>query len=309
MELPILPDLPSPPADKIQWPWIIQSQPVIDSQIVYPKISIVTPSYNQGDYLEETVRSVLLQQYPNLEYIIIDGGSTDNSVDIIKKYERWITYWTSEPDNGQSQAINKGFTRCTGDIITWLGSDDYLEENALYIVARKYSESQWAVLSGTCLMFYEGTNKSLILNSGNVTFNSLLEIWRMHFCPPQPAMFIRKNVLEKVGYLNESLRYAMDYELWLRISKAYPFKFINQNLAYYRVHESSKSGSTGGMDKFYPEWKKVRNHYLSEATFEQKAAHFISYYKHTLYRPIADFLNKRHRGIKKRLSNAIKHIR
>jgi cellulose synthase/poly-beta-1,6-N-acetylglucosamine synthase-like glycosyltransferase len=128
MRCPTLNELTSPPADKTGWPWTEES-PLLPDKMEgdcdWPKISIVTPSYNQGRFIEETIRSVLLQGYPNLEYIIIDGGSTDNSVEIINKYEPWLTYWVSEPDRGQSHGINKGFEKATCEVFGWLNSDDY----------------------------------------------------------------------------------------------------------------------------------------------------------------------------------------
>src|ERR1035437_4288596 len=110
---------------------------------MYPKISVITPSFNQGKYLESTIKSVLEQDYPNLEYIVIDGGSEDNSVEIIKKYEKHLAYWESVKDKGQSHAINKGFAIATGEILAWLNSDDTYEQNAIYNIAewfRKYPE-------------------------------------------------------------------------------------------------------------------------------------------------------------------------
>src|SRR5437588_6081454 len=138
MRCPTLAKLPSPLTDKTGWPWTIETPPlpvVRPDGSCWPRISIVTPSYNQGQFIEETIRSVLLQGYPDLEYIIIDGGSQDESVEIIKKYEPWLTYWVSEQDRGQSHAINKGFDRSTGLILGWLNSDDVLLPNALATVA------------------------------------------------------------------------------------------------------------------------------------------------------------------------------
>lgn len=129
-----LEELPPLPPGKIGWPWTKESRQLPDTMPdsrPWPRISIVTPSFNQGRYIEETIRSVLLQGYPNLEYIVIDGGSSDNSVGIIKKYEPWLAYWVSEADRGQAHAINKGFQKATGEIFGWLNSDDVYCKGAL----------------------------------------------------------------------------------------------------------------------------------------------------------------------------------
>ena len=137
-----LDDLPAPPPGKTGWIWTEQSNPLppkMPDGTEWPRISIVTPSYNQGHYIEETIRSILLQGYPNLEYIIIDGGSTDRSVEIIQKYASFLTYWVSEPDNGQTQAIDKGLAYCTGEIFNWVNSDDFLSRNALATIASAFT--------------------------------------------------------------------------------------------------------------------------------------------------------------------------
>src|SRR4030042_6265175 len=126
MRCPTLKELPSPPQGKTGWPWTEESPQLHNTMpdgSPWPKISIVTPSFNQGQFIEETIRSVLLQGYSDLEYIIIDGGSKDDSIELIRKYEKWLTYWVSEPDHGQSHAINKGFRKASGEIVAWLNSD------------------------------------------------------------------------------------------------------------------------------------------------------------------------------------------
>lgn len=144
-----LKDLPAPPSYRAGWPWtkLLQFKEKNTLQDwALPKITIVTPNYNYGQYLEETIRSVLLQGYPNLEYFIFDGGSTDNSVEIIKKYEKWITYWVSEKDEGQASAINKGLKMASGQWFNWLNSDDILMPNALMTLARishLVSDASW----------------------------------------------------------------------------------------------------------------------------------------------------------------------
>ncbi len=148
---PRLDELPSPPAGKTGWPWTEESPqhsntaPGIEP---WPRISIVTPSYNQGKFIEETIRSVLLQGYPNLEYFVIDGGSTDNSIEIIRKYEKWLTYWVSEPDRGQAHAVNKGLERATSEIAAYLNSDDVYLRGCLSHVGGAYLKTRFDVLVG-----------------------------------------------------------------------------------------------------------------------------------------------------------------
>jgi glycosyltransferase involved in cell wall biosynthesis len=207
----------------------------------FPKISIITPSYNQGQFLEETILSVLNQGYPNLEYIIIDGGSTDNSVDVIKKYEDRITYWVSEPDNGMTDALNKGFKQSTGDILNWINSDDYFLSAAFYTAAEAFSNNDpmLGFIYGRCQNIR--SDGSLLEERNMVNFDAgILRYGRNLFA--QPASFFHKRVIDKIGLLNENLSYAMDYEFWIRACEAdFRFKNISVPLATYRYHARSKT--------------------------------------------------------------------
>jgi glycosyltransferase involved in cell wall biosynthesis len=205
----------------------------------WPLVSIVTPSYNQAQFIEETIRSVLLQGYPKLEYIAIDGGSTDGSVDIIRKYEEWITYWTSEPDRGQSHAINKGWRRATGDIIAYLNSDDTYEPRALANAALvMQAHPEWGMVYGDCALIGEMSQRVGYWEAREFNLQDLLFTNRIG----QPAVFIRCSALEQVGYLDESLYMVMDRDLWLRIGLAFPVESLpGQHLANHRIHEHAKT--------------------------------------------------------------------
>jgi glycosyltransferase involved in cell wall biosynthesis len=208
----------------------------------YPKISIVTPSYNQGKYLEKTILSVITQNYPNLEYIIIDGKSTDNSVEIIKKYERYLTYWVSEKDKGQSHAINKGLQRITGDIFNWLCSDDYLEPGSLFHIAKMFKDKKIHCYAGKLRQYTESGKSGFY---GNMLMSTWEDTVRIRVLK-QPAIFFSKYAVDKMGPLNEKLHYCMDAE-WIY---KFFFLFNRENIieddtliAHYLLHENSKSGS------------------------------------------------------------------
>lgn len=193
------------------WPECIppSAPPKSSNHRPLPKISVITPSYNQADYLEETIRSVLLQNYPNLEYIIIDGGSTDGSVDIIKRYADWIDHWVSEPDAGQSDAINKGFAKASGDILCWLNSDDIFLPGALHLVALAYAECAnqdmyWMV--GRALE-YDQVSREMKDYPHDLCPDELP--WRNSVC--QPSSFWSRNLHRD---LDTSYHYLMDCELW-----------------------------------------------------------------------------------------------
>jgi glycosyltransferase involved in cell wall biosynthesis len=206
----------------------------------WPRVSIVTPSLNQGQFIEETIRSVLLQGYPNLEYLIVDGGSTDQSVEIIRKYERWLAFWVSEPDRGQSHAINKGWSRATGEIFAWLCSDDLYRPGVIGAAVVALSGCPTAgVVYANCQNIDEQGKPIVLRQPGEFDYHRLL--WNLRSFIPQPTTFIRKSVLTDVGMVDETLTYSMDYELWLRIGLRYPFHYVRDLWACTRMHPNAKT--------------------------------------------------------------------
>jgi glycosyltransferase involved in cell wall biosynthesis len=242
-----LKDLPAPPKNKVGWPWTEQTDPLPNYQhndSEWPRISIVTPSYNQGQFLEKTIRSVLLQGYPNLEYIIIDGGSTDESIEIIKKYEHLLTYWVSEKDQGQCDAINKGFKRTNGEILAWLNSDDYYFKDALCRVAKySWKEHIGAVVGIGYYVNMKG-QKILLIEPKELTFQAFLD-WINSSYFLQPSCFFTRKAWLECGPLDTNLNYCMDVKLWLDISKKYSFERINQALSCALAHKKSKTIGQG----------------------------------------------------------------
>lgn len=228
----------------------------------YPKISIVTPSFNQGKFLEKTILSVLEQDYPNLEYIIIDGGSTDESVEIIRKYEDRLTYWVSEPDRGQSHAINKGFEKATGEIFGWLNSDDYYASGALKAVVDAYLLNPDAgVVVGAGDMVDEEGNVLFGAARTTITLETLCNWFHEFFW--QPSCFFKKEVWTQCGPLNEQVHYAMDLDLWVRIAKKFEFKTTDVMISHNLRHPKAKT--TEFMHRSHVDAAMVIMHNVGEA--------------------------------------------
>jgi glycosyltransferase involved in cell wall biosynthesis len=209
---------------------------------MYPRISIITPSFNQGNFLEQTIQSVLSQNYPDLEYIVVDGGSTDGSVDIIKKYENKLAYCVSEKDKGQSEAINKGFRRASGEIIAWLNSDDCYLPGTLERVADFFSSHPAVDLVYGDLLLMDSSGKTLGIRKV-VPYNYTLALYGLSTVP-QPSAFFRRRALDAVGLLDEELHYQMDTEFFLRFGKkGLNIKHLPTPLAVFRLHAQSKTVS------------------------------------------------------------------
>lgn len=242
-------DLPAPAGSRSGWPFTEAPDPCVpppSDSWDWPRISIVIPSFEQGDFLEETLRSVLLQGYPDLELIVADGGSRDGSVGVLERYDHWISWWVSEPDSGQSDAINKGFARATGELVTFLGSDDVYEPGTLLDAARTYKDHPGC---GAVV----GAFRTLDLRSrrGDVVIPARLpqsgpqdltlldpSSWRLH----QVSTFYVRAALDKVGrYVVEDLHFTMDRELLFRVALRFPIALSEECYGLFRRHAASKS--------------------------------------------------------------------
>jgi glycosyltransferase involved in cell wall biosynthesis len=246
----------------------------------YPKVTIVTPSYNQAEFLEKTILSVINQDYPNLEYIIMDGGSTDNSVDIIKKYEDKIDYWVSEKDNGQSDAINKGFAIAKGQIFNWLNSDDLLLPGAITIAVNYMMENP------DIQMVYG--DRVIIAEDGRIIRaieqpRYLKRFRSLNTRIPQETTFFTKELWESVNGLNEELHLVMDTDLWQKFEQKTDFIHIPFLLGAYREHSASKSVVHLGVNTYDSQQASKEVRYLrdeykfrSRSKYEKKLKFFIN---------------------------------
>ena len=275
-----LSDLPPPPAGKHGWPWT--EARAVESAIPpeAPRISVVTPVLNRVDFIEETIRSVLLQGYPNLEYGVVDGGSTDGTLDVIERYAPWLQYWVSEPDEGQSQAINRGWARASGDLLAWLNADDFYAPGALARVAAAY-------LAGPEVGFYYGDCAVVQAWNGVVvrkpaaapTWTALLTGDNpVH----QPSAFLTTATRRAIGGIDESLHLAMDYDLWLRAFRHRGARLVaGEPLAFVHDHPGSKTRAEG--DGYQRELPRVLDRFFAADPPPQAAALRRSAYAHVYY--------------------------
>jgi glycosyltransferase involved in cell wall biosynthesis len=282
MRCPRFSELPPPPEGKTGWPWTGEGEQMpnrMGDGEFWPFISIVTPSYNQGDYLEATIRSILLQGYPNLEYIIIDGGSSDGSVEIIRKYEPWIAHWESISDGGHMAGLQKGFDRCSGEIMTWLNSDDMYFPWTLLTAGELFSalpRVRWMATAIPCQMIsYKG-----LFNFQHVPGYSRRGFFSQNFHRnisfiQQEGCFWRKELWEVTGArLDTTLAYAGDFELWSRFWQKTDLYTIRTPLAIFRVHANQKSSS---IDRYLQEARSILKKYRRPFPFPQVLLCIIAY--------------------------------
>lgn len=258
MNPPHLSDLPSPESSRTGWPWTEESSPVPNAMpngSSWPNVTLVTAVYNQRDYLEETIRSVLLQGYPNLEYILIDDGSTDHSDHIYRRYEQWL-HWERKANGGASSAYNQGFKQARGDVVGWINSDDYFLPRGLELALTPYQDDrvEWTV--GEAVYVDEKGERTGVQP---FRFSDDPGSWffiNSEFLLPQQGSFWKRSVFEQIGYMDEHVSNCFDYELFFRmLEHGYRPVFTNAQAAAYRFHDTSKSVSQ--KHRFYSENVKV----------------------------------------------------
>jgi glycosyltransferase involved in cell wall biosynthesis len=220
----------------------------------FPLVTIVTPSFNQAKYLERTIQSVLSQDYPNIEYMIVDGGSSDESVELIRKYANRLTWWVSEKDRGQTDAINKGFSRGKGEIFAWLNSDDTFEPGAIHEAVNAFQQHpEISAVYGRANYIDENEKVIGQFPSAQTDYRKLRQGY-VHV--PQQACFFRADLWRKVGPLDPSFYFAMDYDLWVRLAKEAPMLYAPEKAwANFRLHSDAKTISAD--DRCWPEMLKV----------------------------------------------------
>ena len=290
-------------------PWIGSSVSYSDKSI--PKISIVTPSYNQARWIEETIISILNQNYPNFEHIIVDGCSDDGTTQIVKKYPH--VRFVREPDSGQAQAINKGILYTTGEIIAYLNSDDVYKPGAFNCVAELLANPKKNMVVVGCCDYID--EKGEIIGHLRPYFNSYFDLqrywgWERWYCLPQQSTFWRREVLTDVGLFDTRYQYTMDYEMFLRMAAKYSFYFTTENLAGFRMHTESKTLSQtyllylehrAAARRYWPScWSPVK-WYLEIASLQDIGKKMVGVAEHEA------LANKRCRHSLKLLCLALKH--
>ena len=251
----ILSKLPSSDNSKLGWPWTVESKAESFSyseQMRWPKLSIVMPSYNQGKFIEQTIRSVLLQNYPNLEFIVCDGGSDDETLEILDKYKPWLSFYQSKKDRGQGHAINLGFSIASGDYIGWINSDDFYLPNCFQTVISTFLKCHSDIVYGESISLYDNDTK-LYYCYGYLVLDRYLRVGGI---VPSHCTFWKSSIHVSIS---EEIVCAIDYELWLRLFPKRTKKHLKIPLGVYRVQPSSKSSN----EKYKAYWQQDYEKILS----------------------------------------------
>ena len=240
-----------------------------------PNITVVTPSYNQGDFVEQTILSVLSQDYPRLQYIVIDGGSTDCSREIIGRYASQLDYWISQKDRGQSDALRKGFSRARGELLGWVNSDDILYPGALQRVGEAYEASPGSIIAGNVAVFVEGNpHKSRIIRQRRLNVPDMVAIWTGKSCYSQPGVFFPTDAYIQSEGIDETLHQCMDHDLMVRMLRTHPVAYVDEIIAGARLHPSSKTCAQAGNQ--IAEAYQVSRRYWAELPYSTAACGILS---------------------------------
>ena len=244
-----------------------------------PIISIITPTLNCGKYIRQCVDSVLAQNYTNTEHIIIDGQSTDNTLDIIREYQH--LKWISEPDKGEVEALNKGVERASGDLICWLNGDDWLDESAFTSVIENLTNDDFILYGNTNIYDHKDNLFWVKKSNRNINLKFLLKWFQAGIHPHQPSMFIRKNVFQTIGEFNQHLNYSIDLEFWIRAAQHYSFKYVNNVLSNARLRKDSKSWDTE-KEQIESHWTVVKP-YLEKLNCNDRENFWYEYFTTSTY--------------------------
>ncbi len=262
------------------------------------KVSIVTPSFNQAKYLRRTIESVLKQDYTNLEYIIIDGGSTDGSIEIIKEYADKLAFWVSEPDKGQSDAINKGWRVASGQIFSWLNSDDMLSKNIIEdIVIHFNDDEKIGIVHGDAELIDKNDNIIGVFRGKRTNYHEMLIYQQKHV--PQPSSFYRSEIVKKVKYIDDSLELSMDFDLLLKISKSSKMYYLPMVISKFRIHSETKSHNY--IEAHWQESLKIIKQYRG-------SLHPYTIFRYYLYKLFNALPNKLTKQVRKIRNNSFDQI-